>query len=121
MDTQIDRPSRFLNWARETFGEIALDRRERTLRFLEEAVELAQSMGISMDVTDALVARVYRRAPSNPEQELGQALVTLEMLAKATAIDAEAEATKEFYRVQSIPREEWKRRHAAKVALGIAR
>jgi NTP pyrophosphatase (non-canonical NTP hydrolase) len=118
--TTIDRPSRFLNWAHETFGDVALDPRERVLRFLEEAVELAQSLGVSMDTTDALVARVYRRAPGDPVREIGQALATLELLAKAAKIDADAEATKEFYRVQKIPKEEWARRHAAKVAIGIA-
>jgi hypothetical protein len=41
MDMQIDRPSRFLMWAHETFGNVALDPRERALRFTEEAVELA--------------------------------------------------------------------------------
>lgn len=120
MDTQIDRPTHFLNWAHQTFGDIALDPRERVLRFLEEAVELAQSLHVSMDTTDALVARVYRREPGDPVREMGQALATLELLAKAANIDADAEATKEFYRVQSIPKEEWERRHSAKVALGIA-
>lgn len=121
MDMQIDRPSRFLLWAQETFGDIALDPRERVLRFLEEAVELAQAMHVSMDTTDAVVARVYRREPGEPPKEIGQALATLELLAKAMKVDADAEATKEFIRVQSIPKEEWARRHGAKVALGIAR
>lgn len=121
MDMQIDRPARFLAWAHDTFGEIALDPRERTLRFLEEAVELAQAMGVAMDTTDAIVARVYRKPPGEPRREFGQALATFELLAKAAEVDADAEATKEFHRVQSIPKAEWERRHAAKVAIGIAR
>jgi hypothetical protein len=76
MDMSFDRPSRFLMWAQETFGDVALDPRERVLRFLEEAVELAQAMGVSMDTTDALVARTYRREPGDPVREMGQALAT---------------------------------------------
>lgn len=121
MDAEIDRPSRFLTWAHETFGEIALDRRERAMRFLEEAIELAQAAGLSIEVIDKIMWRVYQRQPGDMKKEIGQALATLELLAKATGIDADAEATKEFYRVQSVPKEEWAKRHGAKVALGIAR
>lgn len=121
MDTQIDRPSRFLRWAHGTFGDIALDPRERTMRFLEEALELAQAMSINIETVDAIIWRVYKREPGEPTKEIGQALATLELLAKVLKIDADAEATKEFYRVQSIPKEEWEHRHSAKVRLGIAR
>lgn len=120
MDTQIDRPGRFLDWAVETFGHVALDPRERTLRFVEEAIELAHAMGVDIDTIDAIGDRVYRRPAGEPLKEIGQSLATLELLAKALGIDADAEATKEFYRVQSVPKEEWARRHGAKVALGIA-
>lgn len=120
MDMQIDRPSRFLMWARDTFGDIALDPRERALRFVEEAIELAHASDIDHVTLQAIVKRVWSRPPGDVSKELGQALATLELLAKATGIDADAEATKEFYRVQSIPKAEWDRRHSAKVKLGIA-
>ena len=120
MDTQIDRPGRFLAWARETFGEIALDPRERTLRFVEEAIELAHASDVDHVTLQAIIKRVYARPAGGVPKEMGQALATLELLAKATGIDADAEATKEFYRVQSIPKDEWERRHSAKVAIGIA-
>ena len=121
MDTQIDRPSRFLNWAEETFGRVALDPRERTMRFVEEAIELAHAIGLDAGTVEAIIGRVYFRQPGTVPREIGQALATLELLAKAIGIDADKEATAEFYRVQSIPKEEWARRHAAKVAIGIAR
>jgi NTP pyrophosphatase (non-canonical NTP hydrolase) len=121
MDTQIDRPSRFLDWAHQTFGDIALDPRERAMRFVEEAVELAHAMEVPPDAMRAITMRVYSRPAGDVLKEIGQALATLELLAKAIKVDADAEATKEFYRVQSIPKEEWAKRHGAKVALGIAR
>jgi NTP pyrophosphatase (non-canonical NTP hydrolase) len=64
---------------------------------------------------------VYGRGPGNIEQETAQCQVTLEMLAKVLKVDLEAAATKEFERVLAIPKEEWERRHSAKVKLGIAR
>lgn len=121
MDTQIDRPARFLMWAHDTFGDIALDPRERTMLFLEEAIELAHAMGVPPETFSAVFSRVYSRPAGDVPKELGQSLATLELLAKTMGIDADAEATREFNRVQAIPKEEWARRHGAKVALGIAR
>jgi hypothetical protein len=121
MDTQIDRPSRFLAWAHETFGDVALDPTERLMRFVEEAVELAVACDLPRERLEKIIERVYSRGPGNIEQEAAQCQVTLELWAKALRFDLDAAATKEFYRVQSIPKEEWARRHAAKVAVGIAR
>lgn len=121
MDTQIDRPARFLMWAHDTFGPVALNPRERAMRFTEEAVELAHACLIDEETMLAIVKRVWSRLPGEVPKEIGQALVTLELLAKVIDVDADAEATQEFYRVQSIPKEEWAKRHGAKVALGIAR
>lgn len=122
MDTQIDRPSRFLDWACRTFtAEVAMNPAERLMRFTEEAIELAMASDMPRETVEKIVARVYGREPGNIEQETAQCQVTLELLAKVLRIDLEAAAAKEFQRVQEIPQEEWDRRHSAKVALGIAR
>lgn len=120
MDSSFDRPGRFLAWAKETFGEIAVDRRERARRFLEEAIELAGAAGISPEDALRILERCYERPQGFMPVEAGQAQVTLELFAKSQLIDLEVEADREFFRVQKIPKEEWLRRHAAKVALGIA-
>lgn len=121
MDTQIDRPTRFLEWAHRTFGDVALDPQERAMRFFEEAAELANALDLSQETMIAIVNRVCSREAGDIRRELGQALCTLELLAKAIGVDAEDEAAKEFQRVQRIPQAEWDRRHAAKVAIGIAK
>lgn len=120
MDTQIDRPSRFLAWAIDTFVAVATNPRERAMRFVEEAVELAHACSIDEATMRAIVARVYARLPGEVPKEMGQALATLELLAKIVDVDLDDEATREFYRVQSVPKEEWAKRHGAKVSLGIA-
>lgn len=121
MDSSFDRPSRFLSWAHETFGDIALDPQERTMRFLEEAVELAHAMNIDAATVQAIADRVFSRPAGELTREVGQCLCTLELLSKALNVDANSLADDEFFRVQRIPKEEWARRHGAKVALGIAR
>ena len=121
MDTQIDRPTRFLEWAHKTFGDVGLDPQERAMRFLEEAIEVAHTAGISANTMQAIVARVTARPYGNIGREIGQALCALELFAKVAGVDAESEAASEFIRVQSIPQAEWDRRHAAKVKIGIAK
>jgi NTP pyrophosphatase (non-canonical NTP hydrolase) len=116
----FDRPSRALNWAVEMFGDVALEPRERTMRFVEEAIELAHAMHLERSTLDAIVERVYSRKHGLIYQEIGQSQITLECLAKSIGVDPEAEADREFFRIQAIPKAEWERRHAAKLAIGIA-
>ena len=52
------------------------DRAERTHRFLEEALELAQANGCSRDDAVALVDYVFSRAKGDPKQEVGGVMVT---------------------------------------------
>ncbi len=121
-DEGWQRPRAFLDWAAEIFGPVASAREERALRFLEEALEVAHAEGFDLHAIDLLITRIWRKDPSRASlpREIGQALVCLEMFAESIGISAEAEATREFERVRSIPKAEWTKRHDAKVALGIA-
>lgn len=119
-DTQIDRPSHWLQWAEEIFGPIALDPSERALRFAEEALEAVQAIGLSRDAVLKVVERAYSRPAGAVPRELGQCLATFECLARVVGVDADAECSAELARVKAIPKEEWARRHSAKVALGTA-
>lgn len=119
----IDRPPNRANalaWAIDTFGPITTNRTERACRFVEEAIELAHAEGLSAAVLCALIGRVYARPAGDLETEIGQAALTLEMLAENACLSVDRLADAEFRRVTSIPKEEWQRRHAAKVARGIA-
>lgn len=114
------RPKQFLAWAVETFGPVALDRDERTARFVEEALELAHAEGLPEEVIRKIRTRVYSRQRGHVRREIGQALVMLECLAENIGVSAEDEAQREWERVQGIPKAEWTERHADKAALGIA-
>jgi hypothetical protein len=110
-----------MRWAADIFGWSARDQQERAMRFAEEAAELAHAAGLKHDVFEAIVDRVYNRPPGDVHVEVGQALLTLEMLGEVLGVVADQAATREFNRVQAIPKEEWERRHQAKVDMGIAK
>ena len=116
----MDRPRLFLEWAVKMFGPVAMDHDERLARFVEEAVELAHAGFMSADKLQAIVQRVYSRPAGTIRKEVGQSQATLECYAECMGLSAEQEAEREWQRVQEIPQDEWQRRHAAKVALGIA-
>jgi NTP pyrophosphatase (non-canonical NTP hydrolase) len=75
-----------------------MDRNERTHRFLEEALELAQASGCSRDEVLALVNYVYGRPEGKVEMEVGGVLVTLAGLCGALKLDMEAAGEAELKR-----------------------
>ena len=89
------------------------DRYERTHRFLEEALELAQANGCTRDDAVALIDYVYSRPRGNPELEVGGVIVTLAGLCSASNIDMQSSGDQELER-------NWKRielirsKHASK-------
>lgn len=109
-----------LAWAVETFGPIAADDRDRALRFLEEALELVQAAGLEMLDVANMADRVFDRPAGDLEKEIGQAGLTLGMLATSLGFSLQMLVAAEFARVSKIPREEWAARHAEKVDQGLA-
>jgi hypothetical protein len=118
----MTRPREFMRWAGEIFGPISLDPHERVTRFLEEALEVAHAAGVQPVLLDKIIDRVWQKAPnpSDLPKEIGQAQACLEMFSESIGLSADEEANREFDRVRIIPKDEWTRRHQAKVALGIA-
>lgn len=109
-----------MEWAVSTFGKVAMERRERAMRLLEEAMELAQCERVGPDTATIILERVYQRPPGDVQKEIGQVQMTLTALAENLGHNAMREGEREFDRVKSIPQEEWDRRHKAKVAIGMA-
>jgi hypothetical protein len=89
-------------WVLACFGQtIADDMTERSFRFLEEALELGQSIGCSREQAQALVDYVYQRPVGERSQEVGGVMVTLAALTAAAGIDLQAAAERELARVLS--------------------
>jgi hypothetical protein len=71
-------------WLKRCFGEvIASDIAERNHRFLEEALELVQSLGCTKSEALQLVDYVYGRNVGQVRQEIGGVMVTLSALSSA--------------------------------------
>lgn len=88
-------------WMDACFGEtIKADRLERADRFVEEALELAQTMpGFGADRAHALVDYVFGRDVGERSQEVGGVMVTLAALCNAAGLDMNACAETELARV----------------------
>ncbi len=90
-----------LAWLHVCFGEdIAADTLERADRFVEEALELAQTdPQFTADRAHALVDYVFGRPAGMPSQEAGGVMLTLAALCEARGIDLDAAAKAELARV----------------------
>lgn len=110
--------ARVYDWVIACFGaEVATDKVERHHRFLEEALELAQSTGCTEAEAGQLVAYVFGRPAGEPRQEVGGVMVTLASLCASHEIDmvdaGEAELTRCWTKVEQI-----RAKQAAKPKMG---
>lgn len=114
------RQKKVMSWALENFGPVAANRDERAARLLEEAIEIAQIQGLSIPLIQRIAEHVYSRPPGRLGQEIGGVAITLEALAENAGFSVEEEAGHELARILALPKEWWKRKHAGKVAAGVA-
>lgn len=90
-------------WATMCFGtQDAGDIQQRAFRFLEEALELAQAMGVTADETAELSGHVFSKPIGEPEQELGGVMVTLAALANAAGHKIGRDAEEELARISTL-------------------
>lgn len=79
---------RVAGWMRETFTlELIESIKERNHRFLEESLELVQSLDCTETEAHMIVAYVFGRPKGEVKQELGGVLVTLSAMCNALVID----------------------------------
>lgn len=92
--------ARVAPWVQECFGpEISADTVERNHRFLEESLELVQSLGCTKVEALQLVDYVYGREVGDPPQEVGGVMVTLAALCRAAGMDMDKCAETELARI----------------------
>lgn len=89
------------HWMRACFPpEVIEDRLERADRFIEEALELAQTVPeFSAKRAHALVDYVFGRPVGEPEQEVGGVMVTLAALCNTAGINVTRASERELTRV----------------------
>ena len=96
----MNRQSRIGLWVRTTFGEVvATNTKERALRVVEEAVELAQSCEVDAATLHRLVDYVFGRPPGVPEQEIAGCMVTLYAVASTLGVNADDALEAEIARI----------------------
>lgn len=89
-------------WARLCFGPtIARDPVIRNHRFMEEAVELVQSLGCTRNEVLNIVDYVYGRDAGDPKQEVGGVAITLATLCAAHGMNVTRLAELEMRRIES--------------------
>ncbi|MFZ2996237.1 hypothetical protein [Sphingobium sp.] len=89
-------------WMVEVFGEeIAMDPLERIMRFLEEALELAQAEGMTPAEVSRVVDYVYGRPVGETSQEVGGVMVTLAAFCFRRDVDMKGASLTEFDRIDS--------------------
>lgn len=93
-----DRNLTFIN---EVAGDDPTDLTERRDRFLEEALELAQALGVGKQAAHELVHYVWERPVGEPTQEMGGTMVTLAGLASFVGLDMVACGEAELTRCQT--------------------
>lgn len=82
--------SRVADWMKACFGtKISMDAVERNHRFLEEALELVQSLNCTQSEAHQLVDYVYGRDVGDPPQEVGGVVITLAALCLANNMSME--------------------------------
>jgi hypothetical protein len=93
-------------WLLACFGEeVARDQSQRNHRFLEEAIELVQSLNCTRSEAHQLVDYVFDRPTGEPMQEVGGVMVTLAGLGWANAMPVTMLGALELARVwQNIER-----------------
>jgi hypothetical protein len=98
---------RVARWMQATFdAETVSNKTERNHRFLEESLELVQSLGCTQAEAHMLVDYVFGRPVGECEQETGGVMVTLAALANASNIRvnraAETELTRCWSKIEQI-------------------
>lgn len=117
-----DRQATATRWSRETFGdEVTRDRKERVLRVLEEAIELAQAEGVTSEEAHRLVDYVLARPPGKAAQELGGVRLTLLIYASAAGFSADTAELAELERVLAKDPEVFRQRNREKRDAGVGR
>jgi NTP pyrophosphatase (non-canonical NTP hydrolase) len=87
-----------MEWAKSTFPNSASneDPQVRVFIFLEEAIELAQAVGICEEKVFEQVRHVYDKPIGDIDQEMGGTMATLMMAAESLSLDAGLECEKEL-------------------------
>lgn len=114
-----------LDWATRSFGKAQMrNPGTRSLRVVEEAIELAQSCNVPQETIELCVREVYSKPKGIVNQEVGGVLMTIYMFIAGVGHlyggdDPEWYFVTELRRVLAKPPKHFADRDAAKIAAGL--
>lgn len=98
----MNNQARVTEWAGKVFTEAELcDIPERALRVLEEAGELAQACGVTVEQAHKLIDYVFSRDTGMPDNEVAGTMVTLYALCAVMGIMAQGTFEREIKRINT--------------------
>lgn len=108
------------DWGIRSFGrDHMMNLPMRSLRIVEEAIELCQSYGVPIATVRLCVETVYSREIGEPDKEMSQVLLTAFELCAAKGQDPIDLFTTELRRVLAKPPKVMAQRNQEKVGLGL--
>lgn len=120
-DPLDDQQTDITKWVISRFGISVLGSvHERVARVLEEAIELAQSEGMSKLEVLGLIDHVFSKARGAPFQEAGGVGVTLAAYAESKMWKLSDVIAAEVARIHSLPPDYFHKRQQAKADAGVA-
>lgn len=102
-------------WGRESL----MDHHYRAKRTLEEAAELAQSLGVTEAESLRIIMYVYSRKVGVPQQELAGTAMALFATAHSLGYDLGGALRDELDRVANLPLDTLQAKHESKARAGI--
>ena len=117
---RIVRQNRVFDWVTKAFGpDHANHVQQRSLRFLEEAIELYQAAGGNLDQAHKLLDFIFARPVGELSKEIGAVVLSLLSVAAAAGWDADEEEQREVDRVTSKDPEVFAERNRQKNEAGF--
>lgn len=109
-------------WVGEVFDyETRMNRPERALRLLEEAIEYAQAVDVSLELVHRCANHVYEKPVGEPAQELAGVAVTLLAAAESQEVSLGTVLYQELERIESAEmRASMHLRHEKKRQAGLS-
>jgi hypothetical protein len=117
---RLDRQARMRTWIVARWGDSAMAPAERAERLFEEACELMQAEGRSIERAMKIAAVVYSKPAGDPAQEVAGVQTCALAYCASRGLSADTVERVELERIEGLSIEHFRERHARKVAEGLA-
>lgn len=118
-DRRGERAVKARRWAIAVYGERARGTRYQAFRFLEEALELCQTQGLTFEDMLATARYVSARKVGETQIELGDAALCLDILAENLGLSVDTAHTSCLLRIESLDPAKCRAKDDAKCQAGL--